>query len=166
MFRLSKEQLKQANSLSKVEKYILKYNKNHICFDLDFIVEVLPRLKNIDRLFKNCTLVLTEEIIHNLLVLKRQKHISARYAFNIIDQITQIGNLLIIPTTSKISMFKEYVYGQGMDYNELESRTLAYYAMFQSKFSKDKIVLFTKDKLISQLAINIGLYHVYYIGNE
>ncbi|MEX3623789.1 hypothetical protein [Viridibacillus arvi] len=152
----------KVKTISKLEKYIIKYKNKYLCFDLDFLIEVFPRLQNIDELFMNRTVVLSEETIFRLITLKKEKNLSANYTFNILDLITQIGNVIVIPTTTQDFIFKDYLQQLNLQYQEPLHHCLAYYSKFQSKLKDQELVLFTNSIESKRIAKGIGLNTIVY----
>lgn len=154
--------VKKVSNIKRLKADIQKHKNEYLCFDFTFILEVFPQLDDIRPLFENVNVVLAEEIIHNLTALKDQNDLSARYAFNVLDRITQIGNVIIIPKTGAAIQFKQYLFELRLSYKNPLHHWLAYYSKYQSTYKEQQLLLFTNKTEAANVAKQSGLHVIVY----
>lgn len=119
-----------------------KETGKYIGFDLPFILENAHKIEF--ELLKNVKVVIIADLVHSLLELRRKKDFKAKYAFNLIDEISKIGNLTVIPETSYPYELKQYLYEWKLSFNNPLHQVLGYYLKVHEELDFDILLLTTE----------------------
>ncbi|WP_121616675.1 hypothetical protein [Virgibacillus halodenitrificans] len=125
----------------EIEKAIIqaKETGKYIGFDLPFILENAPKIEY--ELLENTKVVIIAELIHSLLDLRDKKDFRAKYAFNLIYEISKTGNLTVIPETRYPTKFKEYLHEWNLSFNNPLHQIIGYYLKLQDEFDFEILLL-------------------------
>lgn len=149
--------LKRKRTLQQTIQYCSNFDYI-FCADLDFFMNILDESHL--SLFNGVKIMVSEEMLRILTEQQKSKLFSNRnkasHALSLLNELSGIGEILIIPSSCQQDQFNFYCYGQSLDYKQPSDRILGYYLKWNEK-GLYSLLFMTSDKRTYKQAKEKGL---------
>jgi hypothetical protein len=132
------------------------------CADMHFFMNILQESHL--PLFHGVKIMISEEMTKILTEQRKSsvftKRKRCRHALRLLNELSVIGEILLIPSTSQHDQFNFYCYRQSLDYKQPSDRILGYYLKWHEE-DLYQLLFVTSDKRTYKQAKGKGLMAEY-----
>lgn len=125
---------KRKRTIQQVIEYCSNFDYI-FCADIHFFMNILEESHL--PLFHEVKIMVSEEMM-KVLIEQRSSNIlskrnKAKHALHLLNELSVIGEIMLIPSTSQHDQFNFYCYQQSLDYKQPADRILGYYTKWKEE---------------------------------